>query len=394
MTVQRKHQPDRRSGEFNDREAIVTYSRVGPEEPGSLHGVDGREPAGPLYEAVEVPHIDRPQPHEPRLSASDMRSEPDYGPDLDPLAPEERTRGFRHLIFIGIGIIALAAGVGILVATIGSSGRIETAAPGAVPAASEAADTVTTAPTVRAIPLGDAPGGPAIDLTPAAPASEVEAATVTPPEPRLRPELPTDNAAVAPEAAEPAVAGSVAPAAETAAAPVGEDDFIRRIEQTLSGIAGAPAAGTLPADAPIAEPVTAATAPIDAELSPDTILPADTGPLPVRVLPDGTVVFEDETFNQDAAAIDGGGHFDFELETPPAATTAEAAPAIPAVPDQPSLDQSLVDQPLFDQPLSDQPLILDGATLDIEPNPQLLLPDAQFVPPEDIPTVPETIGLE
>ncbi|MCP4384255.1 MAG: hypothetical protein GY798_23075 [Hyphomicrobiales bacterium] len=386
MTVQRRHTQNRRSGDFDNRETVVTYSRLASQDPGSLHGVDGREPAGPLYEAVEVPHIDRPPPHEPYLSEADLRAERDYGPGLDPLEPEKRNRGFRYLIFVGVGVIALAAGVGVLVATVGSSSRIDTAAPDAVPA-SEGVDAASVAPDVRAIPLGEEPGGPEIDLTPAGratPADPAQTESVTPPAPRPRPDHETDTAAVTPEPVEPIVAEAAAPAAteppEAASAPAGDADFIRRIEQTLSGIGTKPAPGTVPADPTPTEPVAAATASLEPP-APDAIASGDTDRLPVRVLPDGTVVFEEEaiileeeavvvdeeTFDEEAAALDGGGHFDFEMESPPAAAAVEAAPAIPAVPEQ--------------------PLVLDGVAIDLNPEPL-------FVPPEDIPSVPATIGLE
>ncbi|WP_421724623.1 hypothetical protein [Bauldia sp.] len=397
MTIQRRQAKQEGRGDFDDREAVVTYSRI-EDDPGSLHGIGDREPAGPLYEAVEVPQMERPDAREPFFAGDGMPVEPEYGDDLDPLEPEQRNRTFRHLIVIGIGVVALAAGAGILIATIGSSGRVDTAAPGTVPAAATdgATEAATADPGIRAIPLGEAPGGPDIDLSSARPAEPIEAAATPPPEPRPRPEPPAETAAVAPETdATPTAEAMPAPAAAVAPAPQG-DDFIRSIEQTLSNIRPEPAPAavvpeTLPApgDAPAAAPAdtfTTVTAPVE-PLPQATLTPTAPQPTPVRVLPDGTVVYENEAlpaeaaaveFDENAAAIDGGGHFDFELEQPAVTVEVPALPdlatgGLPAIPDVPG-----------------EPATLEGLTIDLEPAPA----EPHFIPPEAIPEVPDTIGLQ
>ncbi|MCB1487211.1 MAG: hypothetical protein KDJ88_07115 [Bauldia sp.] len=317
----------------DDEEPIITYSRLEADRSASPHDFDGFEPASPLYEAVEVPRATRPPPRDAFVDEPELRAERDFDLGIDPLAPEPRPRRFRLLIAFGIGAIVLIAGVGVLLATLDPSGPVTatTDQPAAPPLLEEPADAAAgddvanTAPNIRQIPIvqdgaggaGEAPLATAPDPT-AEPMVETVVApdvVVEPPAPRLRPTQPatetvlTDPGLPAPPATiEGAPASAAAPAAES------DEDFLRRIEQTLNRVeqsSGTPAAA--PAPVVIAPPAT-----IPAEPEPPAA--ADTGPV---LVPADELVISDPAAGDDTM-MDGGGHFDIEMEPE---TLTGAAPA-------------------------------------------------------------------
>jgi hypothetical protein len=335
-----------------DREAFVTYSR----REGALHEIDDLEPVGPLYDAVEVPHVERPPPRDafdPRL---DIRADRALDDGPDPFEPEPSPRRLRYLVLVGIGVIAIAAGVGLLLASFNSSGRVETAAPGTVPAAGDPAapaGLARTNPDIREIPLTE-DGGPAnADALPGEPFAAVEpAAPIDPPVPRTRPDPPPATVSIEPD--QPAGAAPTAAPAVTAApqptatpAPQGEDDFISRIEQTLSRIDEAPAAAPAPTVIAPAAP-TVSGAPGAVAGPQDEVLLGD------EVLPVG----DDIILDGESLAVDPGIGFEprpGDLPRPPSATAANPPPLQP----------------------------LDGLIID-DIGPAESAPP-QFVPPADIP---------
>ena len=289
----------------DDREPIVTYSRLEEDRLGSPHDFDEFEPAGPLYEAVEVPRVDRPPPRDAFIPEPELRAErAAVGPD--PFEAEERPRSFRYLVMIGIGVIAIAAGVGVLLASIGSSSRVETGARAAAPAAGTA-DTAGTpdaaaggSSDIRTIPIGEGDTTPVVNAGPADAATGAEpAVAVDPPAPRPRPDRPP-AATVSTEPGNAGIATAEAPAA--AAAPADNDAaFISRIEKTLADI-----------DAARAQPVPAAPA----AAAPATVVaPAA---LPADPSPDAAATIGGENgpvMDGDGAAMDGDGTFDTAAPT-------------------------------------------------------------------------------
>lgn len=348
----------------DDREPFVTYSRLEADRLGSPHDFDEFEPAGPLYDAVEVPRVDRPPPRDAFIPEPELRAErAAIGPD--PFEPEARPRRFRYLAMIAIGVIAIAGGIGVLLVSIGSSSRVETGARAPVPAAGTA-DTAGTAAAaaggssgIRNIPIGEGDLTPVVGAVPADAATGAEpAVAVDPPAPRPRPDRPP----AATVSAAPAVAGAAAAAAPaTAAAPADSDAaFINRIEKTLADIDAAreaPAPATVPAAAPAATVAPAATiAPAAVSADP---APADPGVISGE---DGPVM------DGDGAAMDGDGAFD----TGPTDTVAGTQPGTVTGP--------------LPTPLGtiDAGALLGTTTPGAQPIPPRL------IPPADIPDVPAT----
>ncbi len=348
MTTNRRPIQKSKQRARHDDEPIVTYSRLEAEAAASPHDFD-HEPATPLYDAVEVPRATRPPPRDAFVAEPELRAERDFDDGVDPFEPEPRRGRFRLLIVAGIGVIGLVAGVGVLMATLGPSGPVtattEQLNPPALSEPGEETDDVArTIPAVREIPLapgstaGGGAGAVATDrLVPAEPVAEVP-----PPAPRPRPEKPATETAATdpgqPAAAVPldAPVATTAPAAPAATAPAGEDDFLRRIEQTLNRVEEpAPAATATPvAPAPVVvSPAPVATpAPSTATLQPLAPADSDGGVLPA----DGIILDEPGIVADEDLMMDGGGHFDFEqggpavLEDPAAVTTLEPLPTPPA----------------------------------------------------------------
>jgi len=339
----------------DDREPIVTYSRLEADRLGSPYDFDEFEPAGPLYEAVEVPRVDRPPPRDAFVPEPELRAErAAIGPD--PFEAEARPRRFGLLLVVGIGVIAIAAGVGVLLTSIGSSSRIETSARTPVPAAGTA-DTAGAAAAaaagssgIRQIPIGEG------DITPVAGAVPADATTgagepavaVDPPAPRPRPDRPP-AATVSAQPEKPAVATAAAPAAKAAPAD-GDAAFISRIEKTLADI---DAARAQPAPAaPATEAPTTVVAP--------AALPADPSPNAAATIggENGPVM------DGDGAAMDGDGTFDTAPTSTQAGTVTGPLPTPPGTIDAGAL--------------------LGTNTPGAQPIPPRL------IPPADIPNVPAT----
>jgi hypothetical protein len=288
-----------------ESEPVVTYSRREAERAAAPQDFDDLDPAVPVYDAVEVPWVERPPPRDDFGAEPDLRADPAYAAGPLPFEPDERPRRFRHLIVVGIGVVAIAAGIAILLASFGSSTRVVTSAPTTKPAAAPTltGDTADAVPGVRQIPLGEADaasGGspPADAASPAAP--------VAPPAPRPRPDRPaTTTVSTEPGAPATATGGTpLATAAEpdTAAAPASDtdDEFIRRIEKTLSRIDAAQPAPAPAAAAPLAPAIQPAPA---ADVVPNNEVPMDA----------------------DGAAMDGDT-VDVNAGTTPIAPAAPAAP--------------------------------------------------------------------
>jgi hypothetical protein len=305
--------------DHDDHEPIVTYSRLEADRLGSPHDVDEFEPTGPLYEAVEVPRVDRPPPRDAFIPEPELRAErAAIGPD--PFEPEERPRRSRYLVMIGIGVIAIAAGVGVLLASIGSSSRVETSARAPAPETgtadtSGAANAIAGgASGIRKIPLGGGDTGPAVDTVPAAAATDAQpAVAVDPPAPRPRPDRPP----TATVSTEPGNAGAPAAGARAAAAPPADSDaaFINRIERTLADIdaaRGAPAPTAAPAAAPAAV-VAPAALPADPSPNAAATISGENGPV----------------MDGDGAAMDGDGTFDTAPMSTQAGTVTGPLPTPP-----------------------------------------------------------------
>lgn len=350
----------------DDREPIVTYSRLEADRLGSPHDFDEFEPAGPLYEAVEVPRVDRPPPRDAFIPEPELRAER-AAIDPEPFEAEERPRRLRYLVMIGIGVIAIAAGIGVLLASIGSSSHVETGVRAPVPAAGTA-NTAGTGDAVaggssgiRQIPIGEGDAvTPVVGSVPADAADAQPAVAVDPPAPRLRPDRPpAATVSAQPGNAGTGDAGTAAAAAPAAAASGPADNdaaFISRIEKTLADIdaaRGAPGPGTAPAAA-AAPPATVAPA----------ALPADPSPTDPSVIggEDGPVM------DGDGAAMDGDGAFDAGPTDAVAGTQA-----------------GTVTGPLPTPPGTiDAGALLGTTTPDVQPIPPRL------IPPADIPNVPAT----
>lgn len=270
----------------DDREPLVTYSRVGSRSGRSVKR--GPRPARtePHLTAAEVPWTPGPEP----VVAPDLRAVPFDLPEgaaagfgVDPLAPPRRPRTIRYLV-VG-GALAVAAGIGILVVSFGTAGL----APGTAPATSS----VSTSPplpagTAEAVaaPDGGGPGVREISLTGEdAPSDGGDGAATSadvgpaaePPVPRERPERVAVGAPDA-ETAAPAAVAPAAAVAPPAAQPeaVDEADFIARIEQTLATLPAAPTASAV-APAPAVAP--AALAPV-APAAVEPLFPDDSAALP------------------------------------------------------------------------------------------------------------------
>jgi hypothetical protein len=339
-----------------DREPFVTYSRLEADQLDPPQGVHEFDDDGPLYDAVEVPHIERPRSRDAFDSRLDIRAERPAD-DFDPLEPERRPRRIRYLVIVGLGVIAVLAGVGVLLSSVGSSSRVETTAGDPAPAVTAAPEdegaAVDAGRTVREIPLGNGLATPGDDI-PAADTAAISEPTapVEPPTPRVRPDAPTT---VSVETETPATGD--APVTDALAAPAGEDDFISRIEQTLSRIddgSEAPAAVPAPpvSDVPAADTVA-------------PVMPEPVGEEPIEVLRDEDVlpVGEDFIFDGEAMTVDPGAQsvaepLQSQLPVPP------GADATPPASDEP--------MPLFEDLLSDP-------TVPVDTTPQ------QFIPPADIP---------
>lgn len=338
----------------------MTYSRREGERASALHDIDDLDPVGPLYEAVEVPHVERPPPRgalDPRL---DIRADRDLDVGPDPFEPEPSPRRYRYLVLVGFGVIAIVAGVGLLLASFNSSSQVETAAPGTIPATADPAapaELARTDPNIREIPL-TGNGEPAdADALPGDPLAAVEpAAPIDPPVPRTRPDPPPATVSIQPDAptvaaptAAPAV--SAAPQPTATPAPQGEDDFINRIEQTLSRIDSEPAPAPAPTVIAPTAPVTSGTPGQPAPL----FEPQDEVLLGDEVLPSGdAIILDGETM-----IVDPGPGFEprpDDLPRPPSATAATPQPLNPL-----------------------EGLVIDDLGPGAEP------PSPRFIPPAEIP---------
>ncbi|MCB1496034.1 MAG: hypothetical protein KDJ86_09635 [Bauldia sp.] len=381
----------------DDEEPIITYSRVEAGRPASPHDLDGFEPAAPLYEAVEVPRATRPPPRDAFVDEPELRAERDFDPAIDPLAPEPRPRRFRLLVAFGIAAIALIAGVGVLLATLGPSGPVATTAsrPASPPLLEEPADAATgddmanTAPNVRQIPIVDDGGQAGGDTLATAPAATAEpiVETVTgpevvadPPAPRLRPTQPA-TVTVSTDPGLPAAPATIDGEPAPAAAPAAEsdEDFLRRIEQTLNRVeqaSGTPATTAAPVvvEPPAAIPVEPATS---AAIPAEPVVPANTN-ANIDLIPADELVIDDPAGGDDMM-MDGGGHFDFEMDeasVPDAATTTTIVPVAPPTTVAPDAPATTTIAPLPTPPA------------DIGPAPQLADPQVEQVIVDEAPAPP------
>lgn len=399
----------RKPERFEDGPA-VTYSRVRDSAQPAHDFDDGAD--GQFFDAVEVPHVDRPPPladfdEFPSLRESDIDPEEDLGA----IGGDEPRRRLFPLIAFGVGIVALAIGVGVLYATIDSAS--EPVSTVATPEAAEPAPAPTEASLeapVRAIPL-TADGKP---LETAPGTIGTGGFTAEPPEPRIRPE-PKAAAAVepaAPEAPAPAIdAAEVAPA--TAG---GDEDFIRNIESTLSRIQ--PQEDGMPvAPAPAAN----GSAVIDAAPEP---LP-QTVAVPTAEQPSGSLIddadgsimhAEGDIFADPVVPIDETGE-PIVTEIAPVAEPVPAAPA-PVATTVPDVNPTFEAGGLIFQP--SEPIDLTGQEVQVnDPFPPAIPPapvsvaeqpggeplliapagipeqplDPSFVPPENIPNVDTLQGI-
>ena len=416
----------RRQPEQYTEGPAVTYSRVRSETGQGPH--DLADDGTPLYDAVEVPHVDRPPPLADFDEFPSLR-ESAIGPEegLDAIGGEEPRRRLFTLVAVGIGVVALAIGAGVLYATIDGAGE-----PSATAVAPEIAEPMPVAPEasaeapVRSIPLTadgepNAAAGEVMPDNPLLPSPEDNVADA-PPEPRVRPEQETVAAPEVPGAESEAIASQ-----ET-----GGDDFIQNIESTLSRIQ--------PQDAePAIPPPPAEVAPA-ADSAP--LLNADQEQLPITVDPsvaagladepaadlvsdaDGTIMHaEGDIFADPVVPIDESGE-PIVTEIAPAAVPDPVAPQpAPVATTGPEINPTfeaggLVFQP--DQPIDltsqeaqlnaplpapvepapvapaqtpvavetvDEPLLIaPAATLDQQVEPA-------FIPPEDIPNPDALQGI-
>lgn len=314
MTLQRI-EPDF----HDDREPVVTYSRI---EPRPASRTIGRDAYETVVDAEEVPLVGSAAANDssfedvsfdgPRLDLrADRRGDT---VDLDPSIADglfderRRSRGLR-LVWVG-AFIAIAAGLGVLAATFGAATSIGGKPEGGLAAATSepqpeaVSETASLDPAaveppegLREVPLtSDAPADAAASAAP----QSVEGATAAPaatPVPRPRPDAGSEAAAAGPAVPDsavpvlpPPVASAPAPAAPprvgTPAASRGEDALITDIERTLSRVDsshGPAPAASAPVPGPVAAPPPAASESSIASLPPsqDPLLRDNEGGYPM-----------------------------------------------------------------------------------------------------------------
>jgi hypothetical protein len=281
---------------------VVTYSRV---TPAPLEPPEPRA-RGPLFEGVEVPHVRADRRGPPGIDPASLDG---IVPDAGELAaPRKRGRPLGRVVLLGV--VALAAGIGILAVTFATAmrtapqkgtppasaavGTVPPAASASVPAAAPPAATAAVPP--RQVPLGgkgpdfsSATIGPQPEARPAssAPAASatVAPAEATPPPPKARPEQSAK--AVAPVPA-PAATPQASPPAQPRP---GNSDFTANIERLLSRPVGDPTPPPTPAALPRNPVVVVPEAPPVAAL-PDApmIGAADAPPLPApQIVPPANI---------------------------------------------------------------------------------------------------------
>ena len=221
---------------------VVTYSRVPP-----AHLEPPEEtPRGPLFDAVEVPHV-RPARGRRRGNVDSVVPESAVAHDNDDFATSRRRSPVGRVVLIGL--VAFAAGLALLALTFATAMK-GTPTKLAVPATAAAPDAAASA--ARQAPPGNGPAGPAAAsiaqpethsltaapvagqpaassatpaATAAAPADQVQPA---PPPPKARPkESAKAEPAPPPAQAAPPVAQSSQPAS-------GNDAFTANIEKLLT----------------------------------------------------------------------------------------------------------------------------------------------------------------
>jgi hypothetical protein len=236
---------------------VVTYSRLDVEEEDALDFADERaEPrfageAAAEWDAVEIPRVEPPlRPRRRPSVAVDNIAGPEEAGFADPIGIQPRRSSFPLRLVALIAVVAVAAGIGLLVYSFGSSTAITVSAPaldqddgGPAPGTEPAGDVANVTPAVREIPLSGEAGEP-----PAA-------AVVAPPAPRVRPDRPVPaTATINPDfdQAAPAAPTRAEPqAANPPVDPAPDDDFIAKIERTLAQTPSAPAE---PALSPAGQP--------------------------------------------------------------------------------------------------------------------------------------------
>ena len=287
----------------DDGEAVVTYSRMMPNERRTRTRALSANDVAPFFRADSVPFVDgddAPVIPEVRV-ASATRSYHDQHPVPDPLGEEKRPRLVRIVVFLGA--LAVVGGVGVLAvaysqAINGPIGRAAsaTSAPVVAPAnapmqASALSD--ASAPAVRDVTLTPVPEPqPQSTATAMAPVSDAPTGPKTAPTPRPRPQV----TAAAPQAL---TEGQPAPAASDMNA------LMDRIGQILATIppeedplapSTPPALPTLPGAVGVSSSGPSALAPLapSGALSPVTVSGAPTAtastsanvPTPPAPIPD------------------------------------------------------------------------------------------------------------